>query len=646
MLISSPFFFLLWHNGDMKAIVRTLLVLSLSALLFFAVWYAQPLRGKSTAVPLSNEVTPAQAQAQELALDHPQVQALTSGRRTEVFGVRQVSDCAECYQVEIYNFDEDTAVVTLVDLHSQEVLYVYNQPGVHPGINKRLADLALEIALNAPEVVDAVGHRPVAADMAPVDASLLNTACAEDHLCVSPTFDLGDRNLWAVVDLTTEELAGIAWTLLAPETAGLAPTTPNTGCPQPGSVNRDGWQLNYETTGSDGLRAANVRFNGQLVLTSVKLLEWHVDYGPTGFQDTTGCLGGGGFPIFPYGPTQVLDLLDGMNNVIGFEVVQDFRMPNWGANCNYRYGQHYQFFADGRFRIVSGAYGRGCGTEALYRPIVRIDIAASGTDDNDTFAYWDGVQWVEPISETYRVPYVEAGHGPHELTAENYSWRVTDSVGGGWFIEPGIGQFDDNGRGDDPLVYVTLHKPEEGDGDMGIIGMCCLDNHEHGPEEFIFGTSINPQTPEPITNSNIVLWYVPQMPTDGTPDSYYCWTVTGEPNPETYPCFGGPMFTPMAMAPVAGFTVKQPVIVSQTAVFSNTTVGTSPISYTWDFGDGLTSTITNPTHVYSNVGSVTVGLTAVNFFGSSTITQTIQVLPPPLPVFLPHVQKSDVITEP
>jgi PKD repeat protein len=106
------------------------------------------------------------------------------------------------------------------------------------------------------------------------------------------------------------------------------------------------------------------------------------------------------------------------------------------------------------------------------------------------------------------------------------------------------------------------------------------------------------------------------------------------------------MFTPMAMAPVAGFTVKQPVIVSQTAVFSNTTVGTSPISYTWDFGDGLTSTITNPTHVYSNVGSVTVGLTAVNFLGSSTITQTIQVLPPPLPVFLPHVQKSDVITEP
>ena len=628
----------------MKTIVRTLIVLSLSALLLLALWAIRPIRGKSTAIPLSDEVTPAQAAAQELALADPRLQTLTSGHRTEVFGVREVTTCAGCYQVEIYNFDEDTAVIALVNPTSQEVLSVYTQPGVHPGINKRLADLALEIALNAPQVIDVLGYRPLTADMAPVDATLLHTACVAGHLCVSPTFDLGDRNLWAVVDLTTEELAGITWTPLAPETAVVNPITPDGSCPPPGVVSRDGWQLVYETTGTDGLRAADVRFNGQLVLTSVKLLEWHVDYGSTGFQDTTGCGGGGGgFPIYPYGPTQVLDLLDGMNNLIGFEVVQDFRMPNWGANCNYRYEQHYQFFTDGRFRIASAAYGRGCGIEAIYRPIVRIDLAAGGSDDNDNFAYWDGVQWVAPITETYRVPYIEAGHGPHELTAENISWRVTDAAGGGFLIEPAIGQFDDGGRGDQPLLYVTRHKPEEGDGDMGIIGLCCLDNHEHGPEKFIFGTAGNPQTPEPITNTNIVLWYVPQMATDGTPDSYYCWTVTGEPNPETYPCFGGPMFIPITTttAPVADFSVQQPVIVNQAAIFTNTTIGTPPISYTWQFGDGITATLTHPTHVYTSTGSVVVELTAVNLLGSSTVTNTIQVLSPPLPIFLPHIQKPD-----
>ena len=246
----------------MKAIVRLVTVLIVLSLLA-AAWFTRPLRGKPAAVPLTDELTLAQASAQALALDNPRVQALTNDHRTEVFGVRQVSACADCYQVEIYNFDEDTAVIALVNLTIPEVMDVYLQPGVHPGINKRLADLAMDIALNAPEVIEALGYRPLSADMAPVDATLLNSTCLEGHLCVSPTFDLGDRALWAVVDLTTEELAGIAWTLLAPETAVVTPTTRNISCPPPGSVNRDGWQLDYETTGTDGLIMAQQVFRTQ-----------------------------------------------------------------------------------------------------------------------------------------------------------------------------------------------------------------------------------------------------------------------------------------------------------------------------------------------------------------------------------------------
>jgi hypothetical protein len=126
----------------------------------------------------------------------------------------------------------------------------------------------------------------------------------------------------------------------------------------------------------------------------MKLIEWHAHYpGNWGYRDYTGCGGsGGGFPIYPYGNTQVRDLPN------GFAVVQDFRMSNWGASCNYRYEQHFQFYNDGRFRVVTVAYGQGCGdnqaSEATYRPVVRIDIAVNG-DASDTLSVWNGSGWTD-----------------------------------------------------------------------------------------------------------------------------------------------------------------------------------------------------------------------------------------------------------
>ncbi len=45
-----------------------------------------------------------------------------------------------------------------------------------------------------------------------------------------------------------------------------------------------------------------------------------------------------------------------------------------------------------------------------------------------------------------------------------------------------------------------------------------------------------------------------------------------------------------------------------TAAFTNTTTGTGPYSYLWSFGDGGTSTATNPTHTYITSGPNTVKL--------------------------------------
>lgn len=605
-----------------RGLVLGLVLIGLAVVVALNPFAVQQVRGKSSARPLTAELTPDQNLAQELALSDSRVQAYTIGRRAEVFGVRAVGQHAPasavacgsdaCWQVELYNFDDDAAVTAVVDVATKTVLEVLWQPGVHPGLNKRLADRALAIALNAPPVIEQLGFRPAAADMAPVDAGLADSACETGHLCVAPTFELGDRVLWAVVDLTADDLAGIAWTAMQPNPPGVStPFHPDGDCPSPGGVGRGGWVVPFQVTGTDGLRVHDVTFNGVPVLTSAKLVEWHADYGSSGYEDSTGCGGGGGgFPIYPYGQTQVRDLTDEGGTIIGFEVVQDFRMGNWGAYCNYRYEQHMQFFLDGRFRVVSGAYGKGCGTNAIYRPILRLDVAVAG-DSDDSFAYWDGSQWVTAQTENWWLQ-----SGPY--TPENYKWRVSDQLGAAYYLEPGLGQFEERSDPDNAYIYVTQHHPNEGDTDLGVIGDCCFDTYQQGPHLYLNGES--------VANQNLVIWYVAQMVTDVTPGAYYCWTITGEPNPETYPCFSGPMFHPAQQAASARFEDNGPIELGATAVFTNMSFGTPPLSYAWDFGDGLgSSTDTNPTYMYASDGDYTVTLTATNAYGASSISHVFTV---------------------
>ncbi len=65
--------------------------------------------------------------------------------------------------------------------------------------------------------------------------------------------------------------------------------------------------------------------------------------------------------------------------------------------------------------------------------------------------------------------------------------------------------------------------------------------------------------------------------------------------------------------------------------FTNTSIG-GATSFLWDFGDGTTSTVVNPTHSYSYDGIFTVTLIAMNGFGcqnSKIINQYITIHPKP-----------------
>jgi PKD repeat protein len=48
----------------------------------------------------------------------------------------------------------------------------------------------------------------------------------------------------------------------------------------------------------------------------------------------------------------------------------------------------------------------------------------------------------------------------------------------------------------------------------------------------------------------------------------------------------------------------------------------SPTSWSWSFGDGVTSTLQNPSHTYTSDGTFTVQLTATNSGGSNSVTRS------------------------
>ncbi len=88
-----------------------------------------------------------------------------------------------------------------------------------------------------------------------------------------------------------------------------------------------------------------------------------------------------------------------------------------------------------------------------------------------------------------------------------------------------------------------------------------------------------------------------------------------------------------AQAPVANFTANvtsgcSPLIVQ----FTDISTG-NPTSWTWDLGNGSTSSVKNPTSTYVTPGIYTVTLTATNASGSTTKTATITVNQSPVAKF-------------
>ncbi|HNI33440.1 MAG TPA: PKD domain-containing protein, partial [Chitinophagales bacterium] len=83
-------------------------------------------------------------------------------------------------------------------------------------------------------------------------------------------------------------------------------------------------------------------------------------------------------------------------------------------------------------------------------------------------------------------------------------------------------------------------------------------------------------------------------------------------------------FIKKATPPTVDFTVNksQTCLLPFPAIFQSTVTSASPVTYTWNFGNGDASSIANPTYNYTNIGTYNVSLT-VKDQNNCTATKTI-----------------------
>ena len=513
------------------------------------------------------ELTEQGFRAQQIAIKNPQFVRFTKhpkdgvALRNEIMTVRKtlaadistnnkgkLKSCMQnCYRIEMYNFFYNMSTVAFVDVSKQQVLDINTYSDAQPDLNINLKNIAITIAKNAELVKKELGDLSINPTMSQIKTSLKNSRCERSHhLCVAPTFVVGDRALWAIVDLTDGDLVGVRWTELGESGPPVEVTERQLEnefvfsefCEKTRHFTQGDWQFDYQITPSDGLEITQVSYKNKVVMNSAKLLDWHVSYSTRegfGYSDAIGCPLFSSAVVIAYEGPQVKKIIKD-NDEIGFAFIQDFRQPPWPTPCNYRYKQRFEFYKDGRFRVAAADYGRGCGTDGTYRPIIRMDIEVDKKAEN--FAQWNGDSWQKWQKEQWHLQKDDTAY-----TDDGYLFKMTNNDDKGFYIEPNRGQFGDGSKGDFAFSYITVNHPnkDEGKNDMVTMGSCCNKDYQQGPDQFL-------KPAEDLTQQNLVLWYIPQLKNNGTAGEEYCWADTrvenGIKNIKVWPCYAGPMFIP------------------------------------------------------------------------------------------------------
>lgn len=472
--------------------------------------------------------------------------SISKARPSDLPNGSAIMNMENLYRVEMYNYAMNASIIGFVDLAHKQVINIIFYKETQPDIPPHLVELAMEMAINDTAVINEYGEHKL--DQKPIMAgtktALNRTKCQRSkHLCVAPTFVKGDKALWAIVDLTDLNIAGVKWTQVGETGMAVSQRTMQNDkimscyCDKNNVVEKNDWRFSYSMSRSDGLVLTNVQYKKRELFRNVKLVDWHVSYSKIdgfGYSDAVGCPEFSTAAVLAVEPPYFEAIVES-GDTTGFLLGQRYYSEGWPTPCNYNYHQYFEFYNDGRFRPVVGSIGRGCGNNGMYRPVTR--IALSGEKNNfyewnkNTWKQWKKEQWTLQTGKT--------------LYQGDHQWlKIENDNKQGLVILANTGQMRDGGRGDNAYVYVTKwdsHR-DEGETDLPTIGSCCNKDYQQGPEKFI------EPDPEIIETSSIVLWYVAQMTNDDTKGNEYCWAESVLKNgvyvPVIYPCYSGPMFKP------------------------------------------------------------------------------------------------------
>jgi gliding motility-associated-like protein len=151
--------------------------------------------------------------------------------------------------------------------------------------------------------------------------------------------------------------------------------------------------------------------------------------------------------------------------------------------------------------------------------------------------------------------------------------------------------------------------------------------------EECFGTANSFTDLSTVTNGTIVAWtwiWGDGNPVGNTQNPTHLYGAPGQYQVTLVPttdagCTGPTITLPVNVFtnPTASFTVQN-ICLGQNITVNNTSV--NGVNYQWDFGDGNTSNLQNPTHTYNSANAYTISLIVSSGSGcSDTTTQTVTV---------------------
>jgi len=281
-------------------------------------------------------------------------------------------------------------------------------------------------------------------------------------------------------------------------------------------------------------------------------------------------------------------------------------------------GEPYKMINDHENRVSSDYFMWYDVKDLIHNQTVRVNVNTVGSQDGRVKIATLVVAYDDPDSANLTRYWVNEGHD--QLTYYTEKGYGYVDIGKTTFATKGIGPF--------TSAVLTVNHMASNDGSYGF------PSEEHNEDarvpELTWTNEALPAGYDVVQGaySGVVHWDVTSLMKDYDSNVVLAYCRDFHPEVHTAP----PGFYKAALAflvvkspraPSANFTANVTDGTAPLAVqFNDTSRAGIPATWVWSFGDGNTSALRNPSHIYSVPGNFTVTLTAGNEAGSDIATKT------------------------